>query len=168
MNWLGDVHVAFWTVVLVDIWHQVSFMIVLLLAGLAALPREPYEAARMDGASIVQAFFYVTLPLMRPVIVVTLLIRMIFAVKTFDLIFIMTRGGPGTSTDLISYFIYRSAFYGLDLGKASAISVVLLRRRPGADRLPLPLHALPGVTIHGRHQARTHQQVLSPRRQGGG
>jgi multiple sugar transport system permease protein len=68
----------------------------------------------------------VTLPLMRPVIVVTLLIRMIFAVKTFDLIFVMTRGGPGTSTDLISYFIYRSAFYGLDLGKASAISVVLL------------------------------------------
>jgi len=63
---------------------------------------------------------------MRPVIVVTLLIRMIFAVKTFDLIFVMTRGGPGTSTDLISYFIYRSAFYGLDLGKASAISVVLL------------------------------------------
>jgi multiple sugar transport system permease protein len=80
----------------------------------------------MDGASIVQAFFYVTLPLMRPVIVVTLLIRMIFAVKTFDLIFVMTRGGPGTSTDLISYFIYRSAFYGLDLGRASAISVVLL------------------------------------------
>jgi multiple sugar transport system permease protein len=126
VNWLGDVRVAFWTVVLVDIWHQVSFMIVLLLAGLASLPREPYEAARMDGASIVQAFFYVTLPLMRPVIVVTLLIRMIFAVKTFDLIFVMTRGGPGTSTDLISYFIYRSAFYGLDLGKASAISVVLL------------------------------------------
>jgi multiple sugar transport system permease protein len=60
------------------------------------------------------------------VIVVTLLIRMIFAVKTFDLIFVMTRGGPGTSTDLISYFIYRSAFYGLDLGRASAISVVLL------------------------------------------
>jgi multiple sugar transport system permease protein len=126
VDWLGDPHHAFWTVVGVDIWQQVSFMVVLLLAGLSALPREPYEAARMDGASIVQAFFYVTLPLMRPVIVVTLLIRMIFAVKTFDLIFVMTRGGPGTSTDLISYFIYRSAFYGLDLGKASAISVVLL------------------------------------------
>jgi multiple sugar transport system permease protein len=80
----------------------------------------------MDGASTVQAFFYVTLPLMRPVIAVTLLIRLIFAVKTFDLIFIMTRGGPGTSTDLISYFIYRSAFYGLDVGQASAISVLLL------------------------------------------
>jgi multiple sugar transport system permease protein len=126
VNWLGDAKIAFWTVVLVDIWHQVSFMIVLLLAGLSALPREPYEAARMDGASTLQAFFHVTLPLMRPVIVVTLLIRLIFAVKTFDLVFIMTRGGPGTSTDLISYFIYRSAFYGLNIGQASAISVVLL------------------------------------------
>jgi len=126
INWLGDARIAFWTVVLVDIWHQVSFMIILLLAGLSALPREPFEAARMDGATTLQAFLHVTLPLMRPVIVVTLLIRLIFAVKTFDLVFIMTRGGPGTATDLISYFIYRSAFYGLDIGQASAISVILL------------------------------------------
>jgi len=126
VNWLGDPNIAFWTVVLVDIWHQVSFMIILLLAGLSALPKEPYEAARMDGASTPQSLFHITLPLMRPVIVVTLLIRLIFAIKTFDLIFIMTRGGPGTATDLISYFIYRSAFYGLDIGQASAISVVLL------------------------------------------
>jgi multiple sugar transport system permease protein len=126
VNWLGDPAIAFWTVVMVDIWHQVSFMIILLLAGLSALPKEPYEAARMDGASTLQSFFHITLPLMRPVIMVTLLIRLIFAIKTFDLIFIMTRGGPGTATDLISYFIYRSAFYGLDIGQASAISVVLL------------------------------------------
>lgn len=126
VNWLGDPAIAFWTVVMVDIWHQVSFMIILLLAGLSALPKEPYEAARMDGASMLQSFFHITLPLMRPVIMVTLLIRLIFAIKTFDLIFIMTRGGPGTATDLISYFIYRSAFYGLDIGQASAISVVLL------------------------------------------
>lgn len=126
VNWLGSPDVAFWTVVLVDIWHQVSFMIVLLLAGLAALPREPYEAARMDGASSLQAFIHITLPLMRPVIVVTLLIRLIFAFKTFDLVFIMTRGGPGTSTYLINYFVYRSAFFSGDLGQAAAISIVLL------------------------------------------
>ncbi len=126
VNWLGDADIAFWTVVLVDIWHQVSFMIILLLAGLSALPKEPYEAARMDGASTLQSFIHITLPLMRPVIMVTLLIRLIFAIKTFDLIFIMTRGGPGTATDLISYFIYRSAFFGLDIGQASAISVLLL------------------------------------------
>jgi len=124
VNWLG-VDLAFWTVVLVDMWQQVSFMIILLLAGLSALPREPYEAARMDGASTIQSFFHITLPLMRPVIVVTLLIRLIFAIKTFDLIYIMTRGGPGTLTELISYRIYRMAFYS-HFGEAAAASVILL------------------------------------------
>ncbi len=125
-NWLGDPGTAFWTLVFVDIWHQVSFMAILLLAGLSALPREPYEAARMDGARAVRGFVHITLPLLRPVIAVALLLRLIFAVKTFDLVFIMTKGGPGTATDLISYYIYRSAFFGLDVGKASAMSVLLL------------------------------------------
>ena len=126
VNWLGDSDIAFWTIVFVDIWHQVSFMTILLLAGLAALPREPYEAARMDGASALRCLIYITLPLMRPVIIVALLLRLIFAVKTFDIIYIMTKGGPGIATDLVSYFIYRSAFFSLDIGRASALSVVLL------------------------------------------
>ena len=126
VNWLGDPTNAFWTLVMVDIWHQVSFMVVLLLAGLAALPREPYEAARLEGAGAIRAFLYVTLPLMRPVIAVTLLIRLIFAVRTYDLIYIMTRGGPGTATDLVSYFIYRQAFVSLNLGEAAAMSVILM------------------------------------------
>ncbi|HNB28113.1 MAG TPA: sugar ABC transporter permease [Alphaproteobacteria bacterium] len=126
VNWLGSTNVALWTVVMVDIWHQVSFMIVLLLAGLSALPKEPYEAARVDGASIWQSFWRITVPLMRPVIIVTLLIRLIFAVKTYDLIYIMTRGGPGVSTDLVSYFIYRTAFVSLNIGEASAMSIILL------------------------------------------
>src|SRR5262245_35568558 len=126
VNWLGDPANAFWTVVLVDIWHQVSFMVILLLAGLSALPREPYEAARMEGASALQTFIHVTLPLMRPVIMVTLLIRLIFAVRTYDLIYIMTRGGPGQATDLVSYFIYRQAFVTLNIAQAAAMSVILL------------------------------------------
>ena len=126
VNWLGDSDIAFWTIVFVDIWHQVSFMTILLLAGLAALPREPYEAARMDGASGLRCLIYITLPLMRPVIIVALLLRLIFAVKTFDIIYIMTKGGPGIATDLVSYFIYRSAFFSLDIGRASALSVGLL------------------------------------------
>jgi multiple sugar transport system permease protein len=126
VNWLGSTSVALWTIVMVDIWHQVSFMIVLLLAGLAALPREPYEAARVDGASAVQSFRHITVPLMMPVIVVTLLIRLIFAVKTYDLIYIMTRGGPGVATDFVSYFIYRTAFVSLDVGQASAMSMILM------------------------------------------
>lgn len=126
VNWLGDPAVAFWTLVGVDIWHQVSFMVVLLLAGLAALPPEPYEAARMEGAGPIRAFFWITLPLLRPVITVTLLIRLIFAVRTYDLVYIMTRGGPGNATDLVSYFIYRQAFVTLNLGRAAAMSLVLL------------------------------------------
>jgi multiple sugar transport system permease protein len=126
VNWLGSATAAFWTVVMVDIWHQFSFMAILLLAGLASLPREPYEAARVDGASSISCFIHITLPLMRPVIIVALLLRFVFAIKTFDIVFIMTKGGPGTATDLISYFIYRAAFFGLDIGRASAMSVALL------------------------------------------
>lgn len=126
VNWLGSTKVAIWTIVMVDIWHQVSFMIVLLLAGLSALPKEPYEAARVDGAGTFKAFRHITLPLMWPVIIVTLLIRLIFAVKTYDLVYIMTRGGPGTATDLASYFIYRKAFVSLNVGEASAMAAILL------------------------------------------
>ena len=126
VNWLGDNDTAFWTIIFVDIWHQVSFMTILLLAGLSSLPREPYEAARMDGASSLRCLISITLPLMRPVITVAILLRLIFSIKTFDIIYIMTKGGPGISTDLISYFIYRSAFFGLDIGRASALSVGLL------------------------------------------
>ncbi len=126
VNWLGSTKVAIWTIVMVDIWHQVSFMIVLLLAGLSALPKEPYEAARVDGAGTLKAFRHITLPLMWPVIIVTLLIRLIFAVKTYDLIYIMTRGGPGNATDFASYYIYRTAFVSLNVGEASAMAAILL------------------------------------------
>jgi len=126
VNWLGSTKVALWTIIMVDVWHQVSFMIVLLLAGLSALPKEPYEAARVDGANVFQSFTHITLPLMLPVIIVTLLIRLIFAVKTYDLVYIMTRGGPGIATDLVSYSIYRTAFVSLNIGEASAMSAILL------------------------------------------
>ena len=126
VNWLGDPQMAFITIIFVDIWHQVSFMIILLLAGLSAIPKEPYEAARSDGANITDCFFHITLPYMRPVIIVTILIRLIFAIKTYDLIYIMTKGGPGDATDLISYYIYRSAFISLNLGEAAAMSSILL------------------------------------------
>ena len=126
VNWLGDPQMAFITIIFVDIWHQVSFMIILLLAGLSAIPKEPYEAARSDGANIIDCFFHITLPYMRPVIIVTILIRLIFAIKTYDLIYIMTKGGPGDATDLISYYIYRSAFISLNLGEAAAMSSILL------------------------------------------
>ena len=82
--------------------------------------------SKSDGANIIDCFIHITLPYMRPVIIVTVLIRLIFAIKTYDLIYIMTKGGPGDATDLISYYIYRSAFISLNLGEAAAMSSILL------------------------------------------
>jgi len=126
VNWLGSFKIAFFTVIMVDIWHQVSFMILLLLSGLISLPKEPFEAATVDGATRIQQFMYITLPLLKPVIAVALLIRTIFAFRTYDLIYVMTRGGPGVSTDVFSYYIYRTTFMGLNLAEASALSYILL------------------------------------------
>ncbi len=147
VNWLGSTSVAIWTIIMVDIWHQVSFMIVLLLAGLSALPKEPYEAARVDGASPLQCFWHITLPLMRPVIIVTLLIRLIFAVKTYDLIYIMTRGGPGVVHRLRQLLHLPHRLRRLNIGEASAMSIILLGDHPGAHRLSLPLHALARLKV---------------------
>ncbi|WP_448523064.1 carbohydrate ABC transporter permease [Pseudothermotoga sp.] len=125
-NWLSDPKMAFWSVLMVDVWQQVSFMILLLLAGLSSLPREPYEAAKIDGAREVQQFFFITLPLMRPVISIALILRTIFAFRTYDLIYVLTRGGPGVSTEVLSYFIYRRTFMGLKPAEAAATSYILL------------------------------------------
>lgn len=125
INWFGSSKMALWTIVFVDIWHQVSFMILILLAGLSSLPKDVYEAAIIDGANSWQNLCYITLPLLKPVIAVAVLIRIIFAFKTYDLVYIMTRGGPGVSTEIISYYIYKKTFMGMDLSQASAISYVL-------------------------------------------
>ena len=126
VNWLGSNKIALFTIIMIDIWHQMSFMILILLAGLKSLPKEPFESAKIDGANNVQSFFYITLGLMRPVISVAILIRLVFSFRTYDLVYVMTRGGPGVSTEMISYFIYKKTFMGMDFSQASAISYVLL------------------------------------------
>lgn len=125
-DWLGSTALAFWTVVLVDIWQQVSFVVLILTAGLAALPAEPYEAAEIDGASTLQRFFYLTLPLIRPVAAVAVIIQLINEFRAYDLFYVLTKGGPGVSTDVLSYFIYRTAFLGLNINEAAAASFGLL------------------------------------------
>ena len=124
--WLGDTKTALATVMFIDIWQQVSYMVLVLLAGLVSLPTEPYEAARIDGASNRQCFRYLTLPMMAPTFSVALLLRLITAFKTYDLIYVLTKGGPGTSTEVISYHIYRQAFTYLKTGNASAMSFILV------------------------------------------
>ncbi len=124
--WLANTRLAMVTIIMVDIWHETQLLLTILLAGLTALPDEPYEAALVDGANSFQAFRHVTVPLMMPTIVITILIRLIAALKTYDLVYILTRGGPGTATETISYYIYRVAFVFLDMGKSAAMSFTLL------------------------------------------
>jgi multiple sugar transport system permease protein len=124
--WLGGLHTAMPTVVGVDVWHETSLMLVIVLAGLTALPREPIEAALVDGAGRRQALVTVTLPLLTPVLLVAVLIRMIAAMKTYDLIYVLTRGGPGSATETISYAIWKAGFTSLDMGRAAAASFLLL------------------------------------------
>ncbi len=124
--WLADSSLALGTVMFIDIWQNVPYMVLVILAGLVTLPTEPYEAATIDGASRVQGFFSLTIPMMAPTFSVVLLLRSITALKTYDLIFVLTRGGPGTTTEVISYHIYQQAFRYLEIGKASAMSYLLL------------------------------------------
>ncbi len=125
-DWLGSTTLAFWSVVLVDIWQQVSFVVLILTAGLSALPTEPYEAAAIDGASAPQRFLYLTLPLIRPVAAVAVIIQLINEFRAYDLFYVLTKGGPGIATDVLSYFVYRKAFLGLNINEASAASFGLL------------------------------------------
>jgi multiple sugar transport system permease protein len=124
--WLGGQHTAMPTIIGVDVWHETSLMIVIILAGLTALPRDPIEAATVDGASGWQVLRTITLPLLAPVLLVAVLIRMIAAMKTYDLIYVLTRGGPGTATETVSYSIWKAAFTTLEMGRAAAASFLLL------------------------------------------
>lgn len=125
-EWLSGQATAMPTIIGVDVWHETSLMIVIILAGLTALPRDPIEAAAVDGANPWQTFWTITLPLLAPVLLVAVLIRAIAAMKTYDLIYILTRGGPGSSTETISYSIWKNAFTTLDMGRSAAASFLLL------------------------------------------
>ncbi|GAB1362794.1 sugar ABC transporter permease [Rhodobacter sp.] len=126
VDWLGDSSIALSTLISIDIWQQTSFVVLLLSAGLASLPREPYEAAEVDGAGPVQQFWYITLPLLRPVAAIAIVIQLINEFRTYDLIYVLTKGGPGVSTELLSFFAYKRAFQGLQVNEGSAAAFLLL------------------------------------------
>lgn len=126
VNWLG-VREALWSLVLVDVWEWMPFVALILYAGMQSLPQEPYEAAIVDGASPGQVFFYLTLPLLKPMMVIALLLRSIDALKMFDVVYGLTQGGPGNATELMSLHIYRLGFRHTNwIGRASANAVILL------------------------------------------
>ena len=125
LPWLASPETALATVIFVDVWQWTPFMFLLLYAGLLSLPSEPFEAARVDGATLLQQFGYLTLPLMAPVLLVAVVVRLIDALKTYALIYILTDGGPGISTETVTYHIYRLGFVSSDMGRASALSYLL-------------------------------------------
>jgi multiple sugar transport system permease protein len=114
------------TIIAIDVWQWTPFMVLLLLAGLESLPRQPFEAARVDGASWWLTFRKVTLPLLRPVIGIAILLRALDAFKIFEYVFATTRGGPGNATDTLQYLIYRTGFGFFRLGEAAAMGFVLV------------------------------------------
>ena len=125
-DWLGNRNLALASVIVVDIWHWTPFTFLLLLAGIESLPKEVAEAAKMDGASIWQELRYVIIPMMVPVIVVTLVTRTLLAFKVFDEVFLLTSGGPGTSTEVLSFTVFRIFFQEDRQGAGSAMSVIII------------------------------------------
>lgn len=126
VDWLGNADLALWTMAAIDIWQQTSFVVLILAAGLASLPRDPYEAAEVDGATPLQQFWYITLPMLRPVAAIAVIIQLINEFRTYDLPYILTKGGPGNATEVLSFFAYRRAFLGLSLNEGAAAAFVLL------------------------------------------
>ncbi len=124
--WLGRPDTALVSVAVVNLWQNAPYVAVLLLAGLRSLPSEPIEAAAIDGASRLQVFWHITLPLLRPYIVVALLLRTIFEFRAFDNIYVMTSGGPADATMVLSMFTYLASFVRFDLSLGAAASWMML------------------------------------------
>lgn len=123
---LGDTRYAFTACMIVDIWQWTPYMFLILLAGLQAIPTEPYEAAQIDGASSVQTFWYLTLPLISPLILISLLLRTIDACKIFDTIYVLTGGGPASVTESLSLYAYRNNFVYFNMGYGAVLAFILL------------------------------------------
>lgn len=124
-TWTGDPSMAMFSVVLADIWQWTPFVILLFVAGIVSLPPDPFDAARIDGASRWQIFKYITLPMLKPVMMVILLIRTMTAFKFIDKIFVLTHGGPASTTEVLGFYIYRVSFMHFRMGYGAALSYVM-------------------------------------------
>jgi multiple sugar transport system permease protein len=128
------------SLVLVETWQWTPLVMLIVLGGIAAIPTEPYESAQIDGAGMWQMFRYITLPLITPFLFIAAMIRTIDAVKSFDIIFAITQGGPGSASETVNLYLYSVAFVYYDLGYGSAIAVVFFAL----------IVALAGVLLHLR------------------
>jgi multiple sugar transport system permease protein len=124
LNWLGTEIGAFFSIVIADVWKTTPFVLIIILAGLQAIPDDLYKQAQVDGTTFFHRFYLITLPLLKPVLVVALLFRTIDALRVFDIIYVLTNGGPGGATTSLSIYGYKYFLSG-DWGYGSAVSVVL-------------------------------------------
>jgi multiple sugar transport system permease protein len=125
-NWLGDPQLALISVIAIHTWQWTPFAFLVILASLASVPPDVYEAARIDRASSYQRFVHITLPLIRPAIVVVVIMRMMVALSAFAAIYAATGGGPGTATEILNLYAYRTSFTELNLGYGAALAMILL------------------------------------------
>src|SRR5688572_26160924 len=125
-NWLGDPNLALISVIAIHTWQWTPFAFLVILASLSSLPFDVFEAARIDRANAWQRFVHVALPLIRPAIVIVVILRMMIALSAFAAIFAATGGGPGTATEILNLYAYRTSFTELNLGYGSALAMVLL------------------------------------------
>lgn len=123
---LSKPNLSFLAIIIQDIWRMWPFMFMILYASVSSLPKAPYEAAKIEGANRWQIFTHVTLPLLKPSIVIAVILRVINALKAFSEIYVMTNGGPGNATSIMSIFIYKNAFSFYDMGYSAAASYVLV------------------------------------------
>jgi len=123
-EWVYSPRTVIPTLILVEVWHWTPLVMLIVLGGLSQLPREPYEAAEIDGAGYWTQFRFITLPLILPVLMVAIIIRTIDALKTFDTIYVIIDGGPGTASETINIFLYKQAFAYIKLGYASTVAIV--------------------------------------------
>jgi multiple sugar transport system permease protein len=126
LSLLADPLGALFSVVLADVWSRTPFMFLIFLAALQSIPKEYYEATQIDGASVWQEFFLLTLPMIKGAVALAVLFRIIDAINTFELIYVMTKGGPGRATQTLSILGWKTAFQGFDLGGSAALGVIML------------------------------------------
>lgn len=125
VGWLTDKNVAMYSVVIAQVWKEFPWATLLLLAGVAAVPEDLFDASKVDGANFIQRFRHVTLPLIRPMIILVLIFETMWSLWAFDVIYAITRGGPSASTTTLGYWLYEVAFRQMEFGEGAALSYIM-------------------------------------------
>ena len=125
-NWLGDINLALWSVIMFDVWQWTPFVALIALAGLQSLPREPFEAAELDGASTWRVLRVLTFPMLKPVLFLVLVLRTIDCLRLYDAVAVLTSGGPGTSTETMTFYLYRTGLKLFRMDYASTMAIFFL------------------------------------------